>query len=144
METFSALLALCAENSPATAEFPSQRPVTRSFDVFFDLRVNKRLSKRLWGWWFETPSRSLWRHCNATRYLSHDPALFWTHTFFIPCRNNYYYWLQWSVHIVRHYHHAWCRYFLFQMNRAAGLCPVIVLGDHPKEIHSFFRWSRWC
>ena len=81
METFSALLALCAENSPATAEFPSQRPVTRSFDVFFDLRVNKRLSKRLWGWWFETPSRSLWRHCNATRYLSHDPALFWTHTF---------------------------------------------------------------
>ena len=45
METFSALLALCAGNSPVPAEFPSQRPVTRSFDVFFDLRLNKRLSE---------------------------------------------------------------------------------------------------
>ena len=45
-------------------EFPSQRPVTRSVDVFFDLRLNKRLSKQPWGWWFETPSWSLWRQCN--------------------------------------------------------------------------------
>ena len=66
METFSALLALCAGNSPVTGEFPSQRPVTRTFNVFFDLRLNKRLSKQSWGWWFETPSRSLWRHCNET------------------------------------------------------------------------------
>ena len=65
METFSALLALCAGNSPVTGEFPAQRPVTRSFDVFFDLRLNRRLSKQPWGWWFETPSCSLWRHCNA-------------------------------------------------------------------------------
>ena len=43
----------------------SQRPVTRSFDVFFDLRLNKRLSKQLWGWWFETPSHPSWRHCNV-------------------------------------------------------------------------------
>ena len=42
-------------------EFPAQRPVTWSFDVFFDLRLNKRLSKQPWGWWFETPSWSLWR-----------------------------------------------------------------------------------
>ena len=41
METFSALLAFCAMNPPVTGEFPSQRPVTRSFDVFFDLRPNK-------------------------------------------------------------------------------------------------------
>ena len=41
------------------------RPVTRSFDVSFDLRLNKRLSKPSWGWWFETPKRSLWRHSNA-------------------------------------------------------------------------------
>ena len=47
-------------------EFPTQRPVTRSFDVFFDLRLNKRLSKQPWGWWFETPSWSLWRQCNDT------------------------------------------------------------------------------
>ena len=64
MEKFSALLALCAGNSPVSGEFPAQRPVTRSFDVFFDLRVNKRLSKHSWGWWFETQSRSLWRHRN--------------------------------------------------------------------------------
>ena len=51
--------------SPVTGEFASQRPVTQSFDVFFDLRLNKRLSKQSWGWWFETPSRSLWRHCNG-------------------------------------------------------------------------------
>ena len=65
METFSALLAICAGNSPVTGEFPAQRPVPRIFDVFFDLRLNKRLSKQPCGWWFETPSRSLWRHHNA-------------------------------------------------------------------------------
>ena len=43
---------------------PSQRPVTRSFDVFFDLRPNKWLSKQSWGWWFETPSCPLLRRCN--------------------------------------------------------------------------------
>ena len=45
METFSVLLALCAGNSPFTGEFPAQRPVTRSFDIFFHLCLNKRLSK---------------------------------------------------------------------------------------------------
>ena len=53
METFSALLALCGGNSPVTGNFPSQRPVTLSFDVFFDLRLNKWLSKQPWGWWFQ-------------------------------------------------------------------------------------------
>ena len=65
METFPALLAICAGNSPVSGEFPAQRPVTRSFDVFFDLCPNKRLSKQSWSWWFETPSGSLWRHSNA-------------------------------------------------------------------------------
>ena len=65
MKTFSALLAICAGNSPVPGVFPTQRPVTRSFDVLFDLRLNKRLSKPSWGWWFETPSRPLWRHRNA-------------------------------------------------------------------------------
>ena len=64
METFSALLAICAGNPPVSGEFPAQRPVTRSFYVFFDLRPNKRLSKQLWGWWFETHSPPLWRHSN--------------------------------------------------------------------------------
>ena len=65
METFSTLLALCVGNSPVTGEFPAQGPVTQRFDVFFDLRLNKGLSKQSWGWWFETPSRSLWRQRNA-------------------------------------------------------------------------------
>ena len=55
METFSALLALCEGNSPVTGEFPSKRPVTRSFGVFIDLRLNKRLSK-------QSRSRYLRRH----------------------------------------------------------------------------------
>ena len=54
---------LCGEFT-GPGEFPTQRPVTRSFDVFFDLRLNKRLSKQPWGWWFETLSWSLWHHCN--------------------------------------------------------------------------------
>ena len=65
VETFSALLAICAGNSPVTGEFPSQRPVTQSLDVFFHLCLNKRLSKQSWGWWYETPSHSIWRHPNA-------------------------------------------------------------------------------
>ena len=45
METFSSLVAICAGNSPVTGEFPAQRPVTRSFDVFFGLHLNKRSSE---------------------------------------------------------------------------------------------------
>ena len=59
---------LCREFT-GTGEFPTQKPVTRSFDVFFDLRLNKRLSKQSWGWWFETPSWSLWRQCNAMPFV---------------------------------------------------------------------------
>ena len=57
---------LCGEFT-GPGEFPTQRPVTLSFDVFFDLCLNKRLSKQSWGWWFETLSWSLWRHSNACR-----------------------------------------------------------------------------
>ena len=65
METFSALLALCTGNSLVTGEFHAQRPMSRSFDVFFDLCRNKPLSKQSRGWWFEMSSRPLWRHCNG-------------------------------------------------------------------------------
>ena len=65
METISALLAIWMGNSPVPEEFPAQRPVTRSSDVFFDLRLNKRLSKQSRGWWFETLSCPLWRQCNG-------------------------------------------------------------------------------
>ena len=72
METYSALLALCAGNSPVAGKFPAQRPVTRSFDVFFDLRLSKWLSKQWWDWWFETLSRPLWRHCNVWGYSANS------------------------------------------------------------------------
>ena len=75
METLSALLALSARTSrpPVAGEFRTKRPVTRSFDVFFDLCPIKRLSKHSRGWWFETPSRPSWRNCNeyhVLRYLA--------------------------------------------------------------------------
>ena len=56
---------LCGEFTDP-GEFPAQRPVTRSFDVFVDLSLNKRLSKQSRGWWFQTQSRTLWRHCNES------------------------------------------------------------------------------
>ena len=60
---------LCGEFT-GPSEFPTQRPVTRSFDVFFDLHPNKRLSKQQRGWWFETLSWSLWRHRNVQYKIS--------------------------------------------------------------------------
>ena len=68
MATFSALLAFWVRNSLVTGEFPSQRPVMRSSDVFFHLRLNKRLNKQSWGWWFQTPSLSLWRHSMKSQW----------------------------------------------------------------------------
>ena len=65
IETSSTLLALCEGNPPVTGEFPSQWPVTRIIDVFFNLRLNKRMSKQSRRRWFETPSRSWWRHYNG-------------------------------------------------------------------------------
>ena len=66
--TFSELLDLCAGNSSVTGEFPSQGPLTRSFDVFFYLCLNERFSKPSWGWWLETSRGSLCRHCNEREY----------------------------------------------------------------------------
>ena len=82
METFSALLASCAGNSPVPGEFPAQRPGTRGFDVFFDLHLTKRLSKQWWGWWFVTPLCSLWRHRNDNIWnsTSFEQKLCWCFT----------------------------------------------------------------
>ena len=80
MGTFSALLVLCEGNPPITGGFPSQRPVARSFDIFFDLRLNKRLSKQSRHRCFETPSPSSWRHCNAKGHQkTHSPSLKYKH-----------------------------------------------------------------
>ena len=71
--SFAQEIHLWPVNSPVTGVFPSQRPVTRSFDVFFDLRLNKGLSEQSRRRWFETPSRSLWRHCNVVP--NSDPVI---------------------------------------------------------------------
>ena len=70
METISALLAICAGNSPVPGEFPAQRPVTRSFDVLFDLRLNKQLRKQSWGWYLG-------------RYRAHYDVIVMIYTFLI-------------------------------------------------------------
>ena len=62
---------------PVPGEFPSQRPVTRSFDVFFDLCLNKQVSKRSWGWWSETPPSSLWRQRSEVGVTSSDNWRIW-------------------------------------------------------------------
>ena len=43
-----------------------KRPVTVRFGVLFHLHLNIQLSKQSWGWWFETPSCPLWRHCDES------------------------------------------------------------------------------
>ena len=83
METFSALLAICAGNLPVTVEFPAQRPVTRSFEVFFDLCLNKR-SKQSWGWWFEMPSYPLWRHSD-----DYVETMFWYDIMPVSCTQHH-------------------------------------------------------
>ena len=83
---------LCGEFT-GHGEFPAQRPVTWSFDVFFDLRLNKRLSKQSAGWWFGTPSCPLWRQCNeynkAAQHL--QPACWVVLSVFSFDRLQYYY-----------------------------------------------------
>ena len=59
------------------------RSVTRSFGVLFDLRLNKQLSKQSWGWWFETPSPPLLRHCNES---SHEFRDIWVPSVRVVCR----------------------------------------------------------
>ena len=71
---------LCREFT-GHGEFPSQRPMTGSFDVFVDLRQNKRLSKQSWGWWFLTPSCPLWCQCNGILTLGNDYVIYYQWSF---------------------------------------------------------------
>ena len=104
MDTFSALLAICAGNSPVPGEFPAQRPVTRSFDVFFDLHPNKRLSKQWWGWWFETPPCPLRRHRNG--FMTHFYHIrIYHHVGDVPCHQPFQFHSSFTTHftaVLRH------------------------------------------
>ena len=75
METFSALLAICAGNSPVPGEFPAQRPVTRSFDVFFDLLwINGSVNNREAG-----DLRRYRTHCDVTVMYTSEMENFYYH-----------------------------------------------------------------
>ena len=105
---------LCG-NSLITGEFPAQRPVTRSFDVFFDVPLNNRSSKQSRCWWFETPSRSLWRHYNGNGRAA------WTG-----------------------FHHCRCRYECMN-KRWCKIAPVIILGESLERIsNSMYKSTGWC
>ena len=99
-------------------EFPTQRPVTRSFDVYFDLRLNKRLCKQSWGWWFQTLLCPLWRHSNGF-YVGPDWSTskwFWDLLHYrIAVRNRSEALIPWNLVLSEH---------LFQ------------LANHFKEIHN--------
>ena len=137
METFSALLALCAGNSPVTGEFPAQRPVTWSFDIFFDLCLNKWLNEQSWGWWFETPSRSLWRHCNEKtgRWNSklydttHKTSLSWERELIIS-------W-SWEHSLKRICRRKWRRNHI-------AYSIVILFCERNVFILKFFHWPFLC
>ena len=71
METFSALLAFRAGNSPVTGEFPARKPWRRAL-IFSLICAWTNKWAMIWCRWFETPSRSLWRHCNEKQYINHN------------------------------------------------------------------------
>ena len=129
-------------------ELPTQRPVTRSFDVFFDLRLNKRLSKQPRGWWFETLSLSLWRHRNVTRYF-HAIHHIRNNTFkqFVNCNKSLT--LKWRHNerdgVSSHQPHDWLLNCLFRRRstktstiRFTGLCAgnSTVTGEFSAQLVS--------
>ena len=70
MEAFSVLLALCVRNPPITGGFPSESPMTRSFDVFFGVRLNKRLNKQLIHLWFQKVATVYAKRCYKGGHLT--------------------------------------------------------------------------
>ena len=110
METFSALLTLCAGNSPVTSQFPTQKPV-RIFDIFFEMLFNKRLSKQSWGWWFETTTCSLCRHCNdscsGVDKCTATKIMWWN--YFSMYKNTYPWQHRSRLYSIRH-----TKYFIFR------------------------------
>ena len=107
METVSALLAIYVGNSPVTGEFPAHRPVARSFDVFFDLCLNKRFSKQWRCWWFETP---WWRQCNVVLRF----CIQWLHYNSLTIQTIHngvrerLLWLSWCLITIEYPATAWC------------------------------------
>ena len=146
METFSALLAICAGNSPVPGEFPTQRPVTRSFDVYFDLRPNKRLSKQPWGWWFLTLSWSLWRHRNACDMILKCITVsdFICLYAFCLCECDVFWnphpWNQWIISWYCDSLYGWC----VSLCMVFLMCYASMCLDVINTSYFFLPWLYWC
>ena len=145
-------------------EFSALRPVTRSFDVFFDLCLNKRLSKQSWGWWFETPSRPLWRQRNDN--MLHIVSIVHTnHVYFTLCERPLEFHdhpevsLQWrhnerdGVSNHRRVDCLFIRLFRYRLKKASKLCinglyernPPVTGGfpsEGPANTKNVSIWSR--
>ena len=130
METYSALLALCAGNSPVSGELPAQRPVTRSFDAFLGLHLINLLSKHSRGWWFETLSHLLWRHCNGTEVSKRE---------FLHDRP----WISPWIKSISNELDITCHVFVSQLH---GHCDVIAnpLWRHQQNVKRARETRGWC
>ena len=156
METFSVLLAICAGNSPVPSDFHTQRPVTQSFGVYCELRPNKRLSKQLWGWWFETPSHPshpLWHHCNDSelwRYIcgsrkyafeeTVEGPVKWDALMLIWCHLNAL-WFFYQKLLFVHHHGVFYIHTVYPKKYAHGfvvLCFVVVMQSFIINSHEVF------
>ena len=139
---------LCGEFT-VTGEFPAQRPVTRSFDVFFDLHLNKRLSKKSWGWWFQTRSRPLWRHCNVNIvYVSVLYTVIGLDNGLSPDRHKAMIWTNASIMLItpfrkRQWHLNQNTIFLEENEYQNVVCKMAAILSRPEcLIHSFQRSNR--
>ena len=129
IETFSALMALWVGNSPVTDEFPSQRPVTRSFDVYIDLGLNKWLIKQSRRWWFETPSCPLWCHCNVIQVWRIQTKLKCVFVLRILIWNTCVVWNLVAVNFISFaYWEAWFRFCIMKSNNLEIFKEVSDIG----------------
>ena len=142
IKVFSASLTICAGNSPVPGEFPTQRLVMRSFDVFCDLRLNKRLSKQSWGWWIETQSRPLCRHCNDfTKPFSGIGACY---NSCLTQFNRHYFQPISTAAMEEHVPTLWCSDDLTHSGGVAHSCvrnPTTIVSNNGKHFHS--RKCMW-
>ena len=123
---------LCSHSGTARVELVVAQPVTRSFGIFFDLRLNQQLSKQWRRWWFETPSHSLWCQCNAHRLWHFKKQLFcWAH---ILAR-------EFSCgHVWRHEVSIWL-IVSSPLSKEFSLVPI-QCSYYIQSTAMFFRWCR--
>ena len=149
--------------STGSGGFPSPRPMSRGFDILFDLCLNKRLSKQSRRQWFEAPSCSLWRHCSGiigsyqlttshTVSVAESVSISWNHLL-------YFHFDVWGLRGGRMFAIAlqrWCtgyldiamdmaavktRFFREIFIEIANQSDGVIMS--PMNIMNTFFWKRW-